>query len=245
MDLRERPGQDAARHPWETARFDFFLRVLADAQALSARRVLDVGSGDAWFARRLLVHLPPDARVTCWDSGYADLDAALAEPMTLRAVRPASAFDLVTALDVLEHVKDDRAFLQQIVEENLAPGAHLLVSVPAWPWLYTTHDAALLHHRRYRPSDGLGLVRDVGLRVIRSGGLFAGLLVPRALRRVAESLTRPAPPAAAPPLQWNHGPRLARLVHSVLSLDGAASLWASARGRSLPGLSWWALCRKS
>jgi SAM-dependent methyltransferase len=245
MDLRERPRQDAARHPWEIARFDFFLRVLADAQALSARRVLDVGSGDAWFARKLSAHLPPDAQVTCWDSGYAGLDAAPAGSMTLCADRPTSAFDLVTALDVLEHVKDDRAFLQQIVEENLSPGAHLLISVPAWPSLYTTHDAALLHHRRYRPSDGLGLVRGVGLHVLRSGGLFTGLLVPRALRRLAEFLTRPAPPAVAPPLQWTHGPRLARLVHSVLSLDGAASLWASSRGRSLPGLSWWALCRKS
>lgn len=250
MDLRERFSEPAARHPWEIARFEFFLRVLRDGGALDAESVLDVGSGDAWFARQLLGHLPSSARMTCWDAEYTEQHAralgALDEPrLSLVAAQPRAQHALITALDVLEHVPDDRAFLAKIVEDSMADDAHLLMSVPAWPSLYTSHDAALLHYRRYRPQDGAALLQAAGLRVVRSGGLFSCLLLPRVLRRGVELVTRPAPPQRAPALAWKHGPALTRVVRSVLSLDGAAALWASAHGPSLPGLSWWALCRKS
>lgn len=250
MDLRERPYEGVRRHPWEVARFQFFLRVLRDGNTLSADRVLDVGSGDAWFARCLLEHLPPAVRVTCWDTGYTqELASSLQDAhdprIELVSARPASPYSLITALDVLEHVDDDASFLRSIVDEALAPGAHLLISVPAWPSLFTSRDTALLHFRRYRPSDAAALLRSCGLRLLRSGGMFSSLLAPRTVRRAAEWVLRPAPPAQAPALQWSHGPALTRLVGGMLALDNAASLWASAHERSLPGLSWWALCRKS
>ncbi len=56
--------------------------------------------------------------------------------------------DLVLLADVLEHVADDRAFLASILA-RLAPGAHVLVTVPADPGLWSAHDASFGHHRRY------------------------------------------------------------------------------------------------
>ena len=51
MDLRERPRDDLLRHPWETSRFRFFYRLFAQTAADPARaHLLDVGSGDGWFA---------------------------------------------------------------------------------------------------------------------------------------------------------------------------------------------------
>ncbi len=249
MDLRERPSEPAARHPWEQTRFDFFLRVLQDGGGLAASSVLDVGSGDAWFARQLLARLASGARVTCWDTEYTEQHArslgANGEPgLSLVAVRPQGRHELVMALDVLEHVQDDLAFLRETVEQNMAGGAHLLMSVPAWPSLYTSHDAALLHYRRYRPQEAASLLRSAGLQLVRSGGLFSALLLPRLVRRGVELVTRPAPPHQAPALAWQHGPALTRLVRSVLSIDSAACRWASSHDRSLPGLSWWAWCRK-
>ena len=56
MDLSEAPAVLHRRHPWELARLDFFRRQLS-ARGFDRRPVaiLDVGSGDAWFARKTIV----------------------------------------------------------------------------------------------------------------------------------------------------------------------------------------------
>jgi SAM-dependent methyltransferase len=57
-------------------------------------------------------------------------------------------YDIVCALDVIEHIEDDRAALQWM-EDQLRPGGLVLITVPAHPWFFTRHDEALGHHRRY------------------------------------------------------------------------------------------------
>lgn len=254
MDLRETPQarSDLVRHPWEEARSAFFRGVLQRAGlCASARRVLDVGAGDGWFADQLLADLGPDARVTCWDTGYSeDALSSLAGSLPPRAeftqVRPDRRFDLLLLLDVLEHVGDDRGFLAVLLRENLEPGGHVLVSVPAWQWLYSEHDARLLHHRRYSPDAIRDVLRGAGLELLLCGGLFHSLLVPRAAQKLLERPHRQEGQVASgrpPPLAWRHGAALARLVRAALALDNQLSLRLARGGLSLPGLSYFALCR--
>src|SRR4051794_23341958 len=104
MDLRERAASATNRHPWELVRADFFEGLLADHHLLDARRWLDVGAGDAWFATELVGRLPADATVACWDINYTSDDlAALGrddQRVVLAAERPAARFDRITLLDV-------------------------------------------------------------------------------------------------------------------------------------------------
>jgi SAM-dependent methyltransferase len=58
-------------------------------------------------------------------------------------------FDVILLADVLEHIEDDASFLRGIVE-SMRPGATLVITVPAHRWLWSAHDAALGHQRRYR-----------------------------------------------------------------------------------------------
>jgi SAM-dependent methyltransferase len=58
--------------------------------------------------------------------------------------------DTIVCLDVLEHVADDVALLENF-RSIIAPGGHLLLKVPACPWLYGSVDEASGHHRRYTP----------------------------------------------------------------------------------------------
>jgi SAM-dependent methyltransferase len=58
------------------------------------------------------------------------------------------AFDLVIALDMLEHVEDDAGAARELLRA-LRPGGCLLVTVPAYQWLWSSHDVALGHKRRY------------------------------------------------------------------------------------------------
>jgi SAM-dependent methyltransferase len=250
MDLVElESGASVRRHPWEEARLAFFLRVLRGAELLRSRvAVLDVGAGDAFFARRLAEELAPGSSVTCWDANYTD--AYLASPAfaasdRLRFTRapPEGAFGLALLLDVLEHVEDDLEFLSGIVGARLAPGAHALVSVPAWPALFSSHDVSLRHHRRYTPSAARALLAGAGLELVRGGGLFHALIPPRAAQVALERVRRQARPPADLGA-WSAPAPVTALVRGALAIDASLSLFLSRLGIDVPGLSWWALCRK-
>ena len=61
---------------------------------------------------------------------------------------PDKTFDLIVLLDVLEHLEDDTASLQAL-SQKLKPSGWLLITVPAYPWLWTRQDELLHHKRRY------------------------------------------------------------------------------------------------
>lgn len=77
---------------------------------------------------------------------------------------PADHYDLVALLDVLEHVPDDKAALGAI-RGRLKPGGALLLTVPANRWMWSAHDVAHHHHRRYRRGEIAVLAREAGLEV--------------------------------------------------------------------------------
>lgn len=85
-------------------------------------------------------------------------------------------YDLIVLLDVLEHIPDDRGALAGLVAK-LAPGGRLLLTVPAMPSLWSGHDVAHHHQRRYTPRALEKVVRDAGFRPIHRGA-FNSLLLP-------------------------------------------------------------------
>lgn len=76
----------------------------------------------------------------------------------------ARSFDLIALLDVLEHVSDDKGSLAAIFT-RLKPNGALLLTVPANPWMWSAHDVAHHHHRRYRKSEIGALARVAGYEV--------------------------------------------------------------------------------
>ena len=75
-------------------------------------------------------------------------------------------FDLITALDVLEHVADDKAALCEI-SRVLRPDGLLLVTVPAYRFLWSEHDQALGHCRRYTARELRARLLQAGLRPVQ------------------------------------------------------------------------------
>ena len=73
----------------------------------------------------------------------------------------AGHYDLIALLDVLEHVADD-AGLMEAIRDRLKPGGALLLTVPANPWMWSEHDRAHHHHRRYRKRDIARIARAAG-----------------------------------------------------------------------------------
>lgn len=240
MDLTER-GDSATRHPWEVQRFEAYRRILADHDVLQADRVLDVGAGDSWFAERLLEHLPAGATVTCWDVNYGNDDLADALPGIERTQdRPVIAGDLVLLLDVLEHIEDPEAFIRTELSPITRSGTPVLVAVPAHQRLFSAHDEALGHFRRYGRRELLEQLRP-WVDVSDHGSLFTSLLLPRAVTVAAERVRR-APPASGDHGvgEWSGGRVVTSVVDGVLATDARLGRLAGRARVRLPGLSQWA-----
>ncbi|MER3559157.1 MAG: methyltransferase type 11, partial [Armatimonadota bacterium] len=58
------------------------------------------------------------------------------------------SFRLIVALDVLEHLPDEAHALAELWRV-LEPDGWLITTVPAYRWLWSKHDVALHHYRRY------------------------------------------------------------------------------------------------
>ena len=97
--------------------------------------------------------------------------------------------DVITALDLLEHVPDDAAAVVEFARA-LRPGGVLLVTVPALPWLWSQHDEALDHLRRYSAARLRSLLLGAGLEIRRLSPVIALLLPPIALLRSLQRLRR-------------------------------------------------------
>lgn len=249
MDLSERSQQPTGRHPWELARLAFFRSVLARQRVLNDQRWLDVGAGDAWFATSLRASLRQGASITCWDPYYTSEDLAGAPEagtgVTLTDERPGGHFDGALMLDVVEHVEHDVAFVKDIVDTMVKPGGWVLVSVPAYQALFTEHDRQLKHFRRYSPAQCRRTLEAAGLTVQAEGGLFHALLLPRAIAALMER-RRATPPTTTGVGAWTGGELLTRIVNAYFALEGRGSLLLSRQRRFVvPGLSYWAFCRKS
>jgi SAM-dependent methyltransferase len=147
---------------------------------------------------------------------------------------PDGSLDLVLALDVLEHLDDDRAGLAEIAR-TLRPGARAVLAVPALQSLWGLQDELAHHRRRYRRPALVAAVRGAGLEVERAT-YFNTLLLPviwagrRVLRSVPHNLRSEAQirvPGLNAPLRALFGGE--RHLLRLLDLPLGVSLFCLAR----------------
>lgn len=151
----------------------------------TGERIVDVGCGtgatlDAFGPGAVAVGLDDHAEAL----GFARVRAgarlaradATALPLAGRSV------DRVFLLDVAEHVPDDRAAFAE-VRRVLRPSGVAVVHVPAHPALWSPHDAAMHHVRRYTRAGLAAALTAAGLEPVVLTWTFAGILLPAAVVR--------------------------------------------------------------
>jgi SAM-dependent methyltransferase len=148
------------RHFWFRSRrriiLDALQRWFPDAQSY-----LEIGSGTGYIARAIAEAFPT-WRVVASDA-LAERDGCLR--IDARSIPFTSEFDVLGAYDVLEHIEDDRAALNQF-RAALRPGGGILLTVPQHTWLWSPADTYARHHRRYRRDELLCKLRECDFEVL-------------------------------------------------------------------------------
>ena len=222
------------RHWWYRGRRTVLENVIAELRLPARARILDAGAGSG----RNMVELMRHGTVTAIELSPTSVCLARArevgevvEGSVLDMPFESGSFDLAASLDVIEHLEDDLGALREL-RRVVTPGGCLLVTVPAYQWLWSGHDEVNHHHRRYTRRSLRVVGEQAGWKQVRTT-YFNSLLLPVAMvlrimdrfsRKTTESsLDLWVPPQ---PLNW--------LMERPLALEAALI----ARGGRIPaGLS--------
>ena len=197
MELAEYATMAAAeeRHWWYRGLRALIGEAWGAHVRLPRPRLLDVGCGTganllalAGRCEPVGLDVAPEAIAWCRRRGLAATTVGSADALPF----PAASFDAVLSCDVLSHQRlPDRLRPLREMARVLRPGGVLLLNVPAYRWLLSSHDRAVQMDHRFTRGEVALLLRQAGLAPVRvtywNTALFPAAAAVRLLRR----LTRP------------------------------------------------------
>jgi len=199
------------RHWWFRGRWAVVEALLARTPLPPDPRILDAGCGTGGYLRRYArigratgVDPAPEAVRFCRERGLESVERAGLEDLPFED----GSFDLIAATDVIEHIAAEETALREL-RRVAAPGAALLLTVPAYMWLWSEEDENLHHQRRYTRPRLRRAVERAGWEP-RIATYFNSLLLP--------------PIALARRLPRREGDGRAELDRTPAALDGPLSL---------------------
>lgn len=130
------------------------------------------------FGRTLGVDASAESIRYCHERGFSTVIQAA----TLQEMPAHDCFDLVTAFDVLEHIPDDEDFLKQ-ARLHLRPGGYVMLTVPAYQFLWSELDDILGHVRRYTRRALVERMRACGYEVVKASYFICAMTLPVILYR--------------------------------------------------------------
>ncbi len=228
-------------HFWRLGKRRLVLEWLEALSPPSDGRVLDVGGAACLVTRELRRY--GDVTVVEPDEDMVDIVRRSTPFDVLQGGFPGlpveGPFDVITLLDVLEHLDDDHGALIEL-RGLLRPGGVFMLTVPAYMWLWSEHDVILHHKRRYTRSQLVQRLHGAGFEVLRASYYTCALLPAMAAQRMAalvKSTLRPTKEAryrtTTPPTPINelfgHIMDLERRVLRSTSLPAGGSIIAVCR----------------
>jgi SAM-dependent methyltransferase len=221
-------------HWWYRGRRAIVDAELSRLPLRSPARILDAGCGSGRMLQELErygqvagIELDPGAAELARSRGHGEVRVGSLERLPFQD----GSFDLITCLDVIEHTPDDRVTLTEL-RRVCAPEGWLLLTVPAYQALWSQHDEANHHFRRYGRSALRRVAGESGWALRGLTSFNTILLPPAALVRLARRHRR---------ADQDYRPELERgpaWLNAILERPLRAEAWWIARGRTLPaGLS--------
>jgi SAM-dependent methyltransferase len=158
-------------HWWFVARRRILASILTRlVKPLAKPRILEAGCGTGGNLRMLSAFgdvdaFEPDEKARLHARRTSGLEVCAGD-LPAGIPYPKGTFDLIVALDVLEHVERDEESLAEL-RDRLRPGGAMVVTVPAFPFLWSHHDDVHHHFRRYRGRELRDKLQRAGFEIVR------------------------------------------------------------------------------
>ena len=185
LDIYQQTSQLEKHHWWFVARRKILKSLIQKIQPSKELDILEIGAGTGGNLDMLMEFgnvsaVEPNqfaqSKIKEKFSNIVTLfDGKLPEELNLHDKK----FDLICLFDVLEHIEDDRSSVRAL-QKILNPGGKIIITLPAFQSLWSPHDEAHHHFRRYNISTFKELIKESGLKITRIS-YFNFLLFPLAI----------------------------------------------------------------
>ncbi len=153
-------------------------------------KIIDIGCGTGGFAS----YIANRYDVSCLDTSSIALDYCKKRGLqtlyntTIDGLpNEVIPFEAAIMLDVLEHIEDDTAALNDVYKV-LDDNGYFIMSVPAYKWMWSKHDEIHMHYRRYTKKEITSLIQAAGFKIKYASYFNSFLFLPAVLKRKLDKI---------------------------------------------------------
>lgn len=176
------------KHWWHIAKRENYLSLMNRFLNAQKPKILDIGCGTGKNIEVLSrlgntwgLDSSKEALKFCQKRGLKNITLGRSDKTKF----PGNSFDAVTLLDVLEHTDDNKTLTE--IYRILKPGGSLVITVPAFQWLWSKWDEVLHHQRRYSKSNLTKILKNNNFSIMKISYLYAFLILPILIVRLFKS----------------------------------------------------------
>jgi len=229
-------GKTVYQHPWKLSRGNCVLKKLKNK---NFHTIADIGVNDMYYTKMAKTFV--DGKTYAVDIFFPENGMLKDDIICLNGIEklPDNGLDGIVMMDVLEHIENDRLFFNTVVDKLSSKGK-ILITVPAWQFLFSTHDTRLGHYRRYNRKQLLKLLEHDDIKVEKCHYFYTSLFLARLIFLFRKDNF------SGNEIAWKYSERniITIIVKTVLDMDFWLSKILGKTGIYLPGLSLIAICGK-
>jgi SAM-dependent methyltransferase len=230
-------GKTVFQHPWKLSRGNCVLKQLRHK---NLHNVADIGVNDMYYTKKAKEFA--DGKIYAVDVFFPENGETRDGIFCINDIKklPDNELDRIIMMDVLEHIENDKIFFDVIVNK-LKNGGIMLITVPAWQFLFSAHDVKSLHYRRYNRKQLLALLKHNEIKTEKCHYFYTSLFLAR-LAFISKK-----DKFGGNDIGWKYSEKniMTIIVKTVLDIDFWINKILDKIGVHLPGLSLIAVCRKN
>ena len=224
------------RHPWYLSRAECVLGVL---KKIKPHNLADIGARYTFYTKKIKTFA--DGDVYAVDILFPEDGAVKDGIKCLNDIKklPENEIDCAVMMDVLEHIEDDVAFFNAVADK-LKSGGTILITVPAFQFLFSNHDVRAGHCRRYGRKQLINLLKRGDMKIENCHYFYTSLF----FACVLSFLKKEKSDYKSNDWNYSNNHFLTIFFKTLLNLDFAVNKMLARIFIRLPGLSLIAVCKK-
>jgi hypothetical protein len=225
------------QHPWKLSREKCILNILKKREL---HNVADIGVNDMFYTGKLRTFVI--GKIYAVDVIFPENETTKNNIICLNNIEklPDNELDCVVMMDVLEHIENDTLFFNNVVNKLKWNGT-ILITVPAWQFLFSIHDIRAQHYRRYNRKQLMALLKNKDIQVERCHYFYTSVFLVRLLCLLKKDKF------IGNDIYWKYHDKniITTLATMVLNIDFWVNKILDKIHIHLPGLSLVAICKKN